>query len=420
MNTERLHSLYRNTALADKTDIEDVRQLTEDYPYYALPYLILAKYYFETRHYRFEEMLRQAAMRVKDRKALYEYIHSVQQNIPAHTIEPVLEAEAIIHEPEPEQETRISIEDFLGTDISEQAPETSEETIESLESPEQESPIEELPIQEAPIEVVPSEVPAIAAAPEQAPILEAPVEEVAEDEEFTIDTHVENPQIDSIEIDYDIIGEEIETEFSFSKSFGTRASSEEEESINIADNTSASIPEDATEPVPSDTLRKYPVYSIDNYFKDQVEAPKKEEKEETPSPERDFFAWLKAPKGLAESEQKTELEPNKEAVSELPEPVEETEEIVEKKPNTMDLIDRFININPQISRPKKEFFNPENMAKRSEVIDLEFVSETLANIYFEQGNYDLAIRAYEKLSLQNPAKESYFADLIEKIKKERK
>ena len=426
MNTERLHSLYRNTALADKTDIEDIKQLTEDYPYYALPYLILSKYYFETRHYRFEEMLRQAAMRVKDRKALYEYIHSVQQNVQAHSIEPVLEPEAIIHEREPEQETRISIEDFLGTDISEQAPETSEDIIESQELPVPEAPIEESPIQEVPIDEMLSEVPAIEAAPEQAPVLEVLEEEVAEEEEFTIDTHVENPQIDTIEIDYDIIGEEIETEFSFSKSFGAPVISEEEdanseeESINIADNTSASLNEEIAEPVPSDTLRKYPVYSIDNYFKDQVEAPKREEKEEAPSPERDFFAWLKAPKGMAETEQKSEVEPVKEVVSELPEPLEEIGEMVEKKPNTMDLIDRFININPQISRPKKEFFNPENMAKRSEVIDLEFVSETLANIYYEQGNYDLAIRAYEKLSLQNPAKESYFADLIEKIKKERK
>ena len=70
MNIERLQSIYHNTALADKTDIEDVRQLTEDYPYYSLPYVILSKYYYETRHYRFEDMLRQAAMRVKDRKAL--------------------------------------------------------------------------------------------------------------------------------------------------------------------------------------------------------------------------------------------------------------------------------------------------------------------------------------------------------------
>jgi tetratricopeptide (TPR) repeat protein len=60
------------------------------------------------------------------------------------------------------------------------------------------------------------------------------------------------------------------------------------------------------------------------------------------------------------------------------------------------------------------------MAKRSEILDLEFVSETLAEIYYQQGNFDFAIKAYEKLSLQNPSKQSFFADLIDKIKKERK
>ena len=60
------------------------------------------------------------------------------------------------------------------------------------------------------------------------------------------------------------------------------------------------------------------------------------------------------------------------------------------------------------------------MGKKSEVLDLEFVSETLAELYYQQGNFDNAIRVYEKLSLQNPSKASFFADLIDQIKKERK
>lgn len=294
MNKERLHSLYQNTTLADKTDIEDVKQLTEDYPYYALPYLILSKYYYETRHYRFDEMLRQAAMRVKDRKALYNYIHSTQQTIQAHVMEQVVTEEAIIHEqePEPVHTELVSLEDFLGTDITEQPAEPIDfsDVAESIE---------------APIEVKSEEVPVVEAFNTAETIKDDHSEAIA-DEEFTIDTHAASPKIDTIEIDYDIIGEEIETEFSFSKSFASKRSSDEDENINIADNTSASLNEEIAEPVPSDTLRKYPVYSIDNYFKDQVEAPKKEEKEEAPSPERDFFAWLKAPKGMAETEQKSE------------------------------------------------------------------------------------------------------------------
>lgn len=393
MNIEKLQSIYHNTALADKTDIEDVRQLTEDYPYYSLPYVILSKYYYETRHYRFEDMLRQAAMRVKDRKALYDYIHSIQQDIPAHVIEDKYSPEELVHEQT--AETAVSVTDFLGSEIIEQEPEpvVSEEVFE-LETPVQTT------------ETITEEVNTVV---EQEPIVQ----------EFVIDTHTETRSIDKIEIDYDIIGEEIETEFSFSKSFGT---SEEDttSSNNIVDNTGFSDPVKPVveQPESESPLRKYPVYSIDNYFKDQV--PAVPEIEEEPSPEKDFFAWLKAPKTqetIKVEEQAAEVE--EEAEIEL-EKEQHIEENVTKKSDSLDLIDRFISINPQISRPKKEFFNPENMAKRSEVIDLEFVSETLANIYYEQGNYELAIKAYEKLSLQNPAKESYFADLIEKIKKERK
>ena len=98
----------------------------------------------------------------------------------------------------------------------------------------------------------------------------------------------------------------------------------------------------------------------------------------------------------------------------------EPEPIAVRSTKSLDIIEKFIAINPQISRPKKEFYSPENMAKRSEVVDLEIVSETLAQMYYEQGNLDLAIKAYEKLSLQNPAKQPLFVDLIEKIKKEKR
>jgi len=48
----------------------------------------------------------------------------------------------------------------------------------------------------------------------------------------------------------------------------------------------------------------------------------------------------------------------------------------------------------------------------------EFISETLAELYSRQGNYNKTISIYEKLSLKNPEKNIYFASLIEKIKKE--
>ena len=85
-----------------------------------------------------------------------------------------------------------------------------------------------------------------------------------------------------------------------------------------------------------------------------------------------------------------------------------------------ELIDKFIEKEPSITRQKGTFFNPVDAA-RSSVVDQEnIVSETLAKIYMDQGFYDKAIKTYQKLSLKFPEKSAYFAALIEKAEKELK
>jgi len=80
------------------------------------------------------------------------------------------------------------------------------------------------------------------------------------------------------------------------------------------------------------------------------------------------------------------------------------------------IIDKFIRENPNISRPKAEFYNPSNMAKWSAEEDDDLVSETLANVYLGQGLIKKAISTYEKLGLIYPHKMSYFAALINQLK----
>ena len=79
------------------------------------------------------------------------------------------------------------------------------------------------------------------------------------------------------------------------------------------------------------------------------------------------------------------------------------------------LIDRFIEAEPRIPRPKAELFNPQESAVRSNLDEEEIVSETLARLYSEQGNIQKAIHIYEKLSLINQEKSRYFAAQIEKL-----
>ncbi|MBV6485130.1 MAG: hypothetical protein KFKLKKLM_01683 [Flavobacteriales bacterium] len=89
--------------------------------------------------------------------------------------------------------------------------------------------------------------------------------------------------------------------------------------------------------------------------------------------------------------------------------------VAEEKPDKQhkfDLIDKFIQEDPKIKPKKTEFYSPINMARLSVVDDSELVSETLALIQVEQGNYQEAIKTYQKLSLKNPEKRTYFANQI--------
>ena len=81
-----------------------------------------------------------------------------------------------------------------------------------------------------------------------------------------------------------------------------------------------------------------------------------------------------------------------------------------------ELIEEFIMEEPQISRPKREFFNPTASSQRSNMDEEDIVSETLALLYARQGNLQKAIHIYEKLSLRFSEKSRYFAAQIENLK----
>lgn len=90
------------------------------------------------------------------------------------------------------------------------------------------------------------------------------------------------------------------------------------------------------------------------------------------------------------------------------------------KPKTHpDLIEAFIKSEPRLSfkiaSETSKFEQKEPLISHNEI---ELVSESLADIYAKQGLFDKAIKMYEKLALQYPEKNIYFANLILKTKKQ--
>jgi hypothetical protein len=162
---------------------------------------------------------------------------------------------------------------------------------------------------------------------------------------------------------------------------------------------------------------------------------------EEESGEMSFTGWLKklshqtpAPESVAETVQEPETaqpEQNVPEISTASVDLKEPEEII--TPKTEDelpevreeniptekqqILDRFIREEPRIKPNKNKFYNPVNMAKQSVQESDEFITETLARIYVKQGNLSKAIRAYQKLSLKFPEKSTYFAALIEELKR---
>jgi len=87
-----------------------------------------------------------------------------------------------------------------------------------------------------------------------------------------------------------------------------------------------------------------------------------------------------------------------------------------------ELIEKFNANHPKIScyfDESEEDEMYEDLCKNSVAEKMNIISETLANVYIEQGNYDKAIKIYKALIVKYPEKSSTFVNLIEELKEKK-
>ncbi len=356
MNREKFKHIARLSKTPDSNDIVDLVEINKEFPYFSWGFILLAKIYNEREDFRTETLMHQAALRVSNREWLYNFIHGIQDSSQPVVTNPIPEIPVAESNNDPSELT--VTQPVVTNPISEISVAESNNTMQSTPT------LEELKKALLKPEIDLTEV--------STPI-----------------TNAESQEIPELSSDNDEL-----TQSSFFLPVLDEIHSENTPS-NSVDKSNLTSP---------NTKKTKGYYNIEDYYTLPPESynnyefnkPKEIENPKNSGVSRssnDFYSWLNS-----------EIPQNAPALK----PIERRD----------DLLEKFLKNKPHTTRNKQEFYSPEKAGKRSDTLSNSIITETLANIYYKQGNFNKAIEAYQHLQLKFPEKMSYFALLIEKIKKE--
>ena len=382
MNQQELNHIIGQPNEINAASASELIALCDKYPWFSAPHTLLAHYFARTNDFRKEEWLTRAASRIHSREWLYYFLQPVSNDLPvgipvgaaleamapepAAVIEPsepiilaaepvIAAAESIIAAPEPFIST---VETVIAAPEPNTESENSMAELSAMQIPELELQTQTKEIQNT----IPVKT---SIAPIDFPAATVPLFQPAEE--------------------YDI-AKAMGTTFNF-------------EPVDFNDNNQSSEPLDQPKQTRPYNIEEFLSLGLINNNEANIEAPEPINPVIVKaSEELDFFDWLETRNTPAA------------AIPETNKPA--------KNLDKFGLINQFIEKQPSISRPKQEFYSPERAMKRSEEFSTSIVTETLANIFRTQGHFEKAIISYQKLQLKFPEKSTYFASLIEQIKKE--
>lgn len=395
--------------------IDELEKLVDKYPYSQIFTILYLNAVAKSKPIDFNETLEKYAYRVTDRMRLYEIIHQVEEG---NVI--IEDSSDEIHEEENSEES-ITVETIV--------PE-----VESFES------IEETDESEIIINYV-----------ETTELDQSDEEPVDIDSETIIEsgisTEIETASIDEVQFverdDSPVISEVKEELSEIVVNQEENVSSNNEVEKSNADTFESETPISIEEEVSSEEMDE-----TDEFLSDDIEEEVQEEEQEVEEEKMDVleksilssaasYAYIQQ---LEQEVQELERQKEKEIhsieieVDEIPEEKKESTSTIQlevKESSFVDWLNKGSGIsttdfekqeveklsqdNPAITE-RQEFYSPIKKAKESLSKDTLIYSETLASIYELQGNFSLAIEAYEQLCLSNPKKRIIFAKKIESLK----
>lgn len=375
MNQQELNHIIQQPHEITAASASELIALCDKYPWFSAPHTLLAHYFARSNDFRKEEWLTRAASRIHSREWLYYFLQPVSNDLPVGiSVSAALEAMA----PEP----AVVIEKLEPIIPATEPVITAAELViaaaksfTSIAEPKTES-------ENSMAELSAMHIPELE--------LKTQTEEI----QNTIPDKTNFAPIDFAAATIPLF--QPAEEYDIAKAMGTTFNFEP---VDFNNNNQAPEPLDQpkqTRPYNLEEFLSLGLISNDEDVENKVESSKSNT---DPSIEElNFFDWLETRNTPAAA---------------IPE--------TNKPANNLDkfgLINQFIEKQPSISRPKQEFYSPERAMKRSEEFSTSIVTETLANIFRTQGHFEKAIISYEKLQLKFPEKSTYFASLIEQIKKE--
>jgi hypothetical protein len=380
MNRNDFTGFISGNRFAGESDIPGVKELITLYPWFHSAHLVLLKALKDASDVRFDSQLHESAMYVADRSVLYNYLYlsSAVADSTAGTID--------------ENATQIAVTTEKESERSEENKSVPAEPVSMTET---EPAVAVTPYTE---EIKREEARGITAEAAEEKHAASPLKEASSEQTKAAETTrpLSEPKKESPVVQTD---------------FATRSReeliSEIEQRLHELAAATTTIITEKPEETHIESVPEQPEEHNDVLEIESVEAPSAVENIEP--------AEFVDPAGddLLELEgDNTETDDN-EYIIDVNALKKETPEI----PSPTDLIDRFIELNPRLTRmepPKDETIV--DLSTDSVEIKSTFITETLAKIYISQGYYSKAINIYEKLALQYPEKSAYFASRIEKIK----